>query len=403
MTPQQLVERLNKAVALRSNDAGIRISATLQPAGGPASKVFPPTYAKDSKDSPYVQEKRFKPTADGQTVPTETVLLDAQQSQANRVEEALMNAINDGELSLPHLRLEGVVEGWTVLVTNLTAPHRGPDAYFRDSETLDGTLFDKSAVGELLRRADAANATPFFEHVPSDLLLGFWDSQRGGRGVKVPRCYTSEIIGWDPQKGQRAAGKVDPNNIEKTEIAYPKKRPSEYVVLAADQASPKGFEKKKPSDAGHGNIPPSEQSNSGVSISGAERVAYLSFAGLNRLRFPKPGEATSNSSRDNAARTVLACLALYADRLAFNRASLLLRSGCELIVVNDQPQWLLRSGETEPFSLSVEQTAEALGLAIAQAKDQGFTWSTEPLLLRPQKRLVDLLAATFTRYAEVDG
>jgi CRISPR-associated protein Csb1 len=394
MTPEQLVDRITGGVSLQSSDAGIRIGATLQPAAGTAAKIYPPTYAAES---PYVTEPRFL-----NAIPTKTVLLDAQQSQANRAEEALSQAIEDGILALPHLRLEGNVEGWPILVTNLTAPHRGPDAYFRDAEDENGVVFDKTAIGEALRKADAAHATAFFEYVPSDLCLGFWDSQRGGRGVKVPRSYTSEMFGWNPEIGMRAAGKVDPNNIETTAITWPKKQPGEYIVLALEEKPPKDFATGKPSAVGHGNIPPSIQKNSGVTISGAERLAYLSFASLNRLRFPVKGAASSTSERDNAARAVLACLALYADRLAFNRPTILLRSGCELVVETEHVQWLGARGETEDFSLSTLDARAALDLALERASSVGLNWNAEPVRLRPQQRLKDLLAATFTKYAEID-
>jgi CRISPR-associated protein Csb1 len=394
MTPEKLVDRITQAVALTSTDAGIRIGATLQPAAGPSGKVYPPTYAAES---PYVMEDRFR---DGKTI--KTVLLDAQQSQANRAEEALSQAIEDGVLLLPHLRLEGNVEGWPILVTNLTAPHRGPDAYFRDAEDDAGLVFDKTKVGESLRRADATHATAFFESVPSDLCFGFWDSQRGGRGVKIPRCYTSEMFGWDPQLGMRAAGKVDPNNIEITTVAWPKKQPGEYEVIGTEGKVPKDFASGNPSKVGHGNIPPSIQKNGGVTVSGAERLAYLSFASLNRLRFPAAGSPTSTSQRDNAARTVLACLALYADRLAFNRPTILLRSGCELVVTKEQLQWLGANGETTDFTLSAADAKAALDLAAKKAASEGLMWNPEPVRLRPQKRLHDLLAATFTKYAEID-
>lgn len=396
MQSDELLDRIERGVALRSDDAGIRINAQLQPAGGPGTKVFPPTYAFDDV---YVTEPRFRNQSDG---PSATVLLDAQQSQANRAEEALSEAIDDGALTLPHLRVEGLVEGWPITITNLTAPHRGPDAYFRDSEAADGTAFDKTDVGKALRRADARNATAFFDHVPSDLLFGFWDSQRGGRGVKVPRSYTSEIIGWDWQPGVRAAGRIDPNNIEKVEIIFPDKHPEEFRVAEEAEKAKKDEKKLAPSKVGHGNIPPSKQRAGGGSIASAERLAYLSFAGLHRLRFPAAGATTSTPERDVAARTVLAALALYADRLAFRRPTLLLRSGCELVVTQDTVSWLDRTGSTTPFEIDIDTAHAALAVAVERATAVGLSWSAEPVRLRPKANLTQLLAATFTRYAEVE-
>src|SRR5712691_5889587 len=65
----------------------IRCRVTLQPAGGEGTKVFPPTYA----GAIYATEKRRLPD---HTDPVDCVLLDSVQSQANRMEEALQQAID---------------------------------------------------------------------------------------------------------------------------------------------------------------------------------------------------------------------------------------------------------------------------------------------------------------------
>jgi CRISPR-associated protein Csb1 len=395
ISPDDLVNRIEKAVALESSDAGIRIGATLRPAAGNGAKVFPPTYKVDGSETPYLFEERFASSG----AAANTVLLDALQSQANRVEEALSDAIEEGRLQLPTLRLAGVVEGVSIEITNLSAPHRGPDAYFRDAQLADGTMFDKTEVGVALRTADTKNATPYFQYVPSDLLYGFWDSQRGGRGTKLPRCYTSEIFGWNPYEGKRAAGRVDPNNIEKVAIAHPKKKPGEFIVPLPDEKPPKDFDSHKPSDVGHGNIPPSFDGKAGVSISGAERLGFLSFAGLHKLRFPN-ADGTVTFERNVAARTVLACLGLVGDRLAFRRPTLLLRSGCELVVVTEELSWLGAGGSTDPFELDTTTALGALQIALSRAEKHGLKWDSKPFELEPQKRLRDLLAATFTRYTD---
>ena len=157
----------------------------------------------------------------------------------------------------------------------------------------------------------------------------------------------------------------------------------------------------RPAGVGHGNIPPSPQRNTGVVISDAERIAFLSFAGLNRLRFPVG--VNSSLQRNTAARTVLACLALYADRLAFNRPSLLLRSGCELIVTSEVFQWVKSRGETEGFALSTNDAQSALNIALDRARSAGLAWNGSPLELAPKPNLVALLTATFTKYTELDS
>ena len=67
--------------ALAGNAAAFSSVTDYQPAGGPGDKVFPPTYEGGS----YATEPRY---INGEEVPC--VLLDSVQSQANRMEMALL-------------------------------------------------------------------------------------------------------------------------------------------------------------------------------------------------------------------------------------------------------------------------------------------------------------------------
>ena len=91
------------SAAVRSS-AAIRVTTKLQPTGGPGEKVFPPTYgAKKGEDGAcYSFENRVLPG--GEIV--ECHLLDSVQSQANRFEEALDAALDEGRLQLPRLVLD---------------------------------------------------------------------------------------------------------------------------------------------------------------------------------------------------------------------------------------------------------------------------------------------------------
>ena len=89
--PERLAyERLRDAVT--GTAAAFRRRFRLQPAGGPADKVFPPTYV----GAVYATEPR---RIDGET--RDCVILDSVQSQANRMEEALQQAVDEGRLGLP--------------------------------------------------------------------------------------------------------------------------------------------------------------------------------------------------------------------------------------------------------------------------------------------------------------
>lgn len=77
------LETIQQAVS--GTAAAVRCRRTLQPAGGPGDKVFPPTYV----GAVYAVEERRVRDADGTESVVPCVLLDAVQSAANRMEEAL--------------------------------------------------------------------------------------------------------------------------------------------------------------------------------------------------------------------------------------------------------------------------------------------------------------------------
>jgi CRISPR-associated protein Csb1 len=89
-------EKLTAAVA--GNAAAFRQITHLMPAGGPASKVFPPTHS----GGVYAWEKR-RVSKDKVVC---TVLLDSVQSQANRMELALLDAYHTKKLMIPLVQID---------------------------------------------------------------------------------------------------------------------------------------------------------------------------------------------------------------------------------------------------------------------------------------------------------
>ncbi|MEZ4651848.1 MAG: type I-U CRISPR-associated protein Cas7, partial [Candidatus Eisenbacteria bacterium] len=152
-------EDLRSAIA--GNAAALRCRARLQPAGGPGTKVFPPTYS----GAVYAMEMRRLP---GRETPIPCVLLDSVQSQANRMEEALQYALDRGDLApaglpivevdfTPYFPGDGVDEALRLRdavgrITSLEAPHRIADAILRDSMK-DGIPFRDTEEGRRLSRA----------------------------------------------------------------------------------------------------------------------------------------------------------------------------------------------------------------------------------------------------------
>ena len=99
--------------------SALRAVVKLEPAGGEGDKVFPPTHL----DGKYASEKR---AIDGRN-DVETVLLDSVQSQANRLEDALLTSVRAGDIRIPLLQVN--IPGHQT-ITSLSAPHRVHDAIF---------------------------------------------------------------------------------------------------------------------------------------------------------------------------------------------------------------------------------------------------------------------------------
>src|SRR5438552_3132348 len=91
------IASLQKAVA--GECAAIRRLTRLEPQG---DKVFPPTY----EGGEYAVEARQVRAENGTVQTVETVLLDSVQSQANRMEMALLRAYDDGRLKMPMLQVD---------------------------------------------------------------------------------------------------------------------------------------------------------------------------------------------------------------------------------------------------------------------------------------------------------
>lgn len=369
---------LCSAVALQDERAVLRVRATYQPAGGEGTRIFPPTYPPERGSSlPYVLEERYV-----QGAVRKDVLVDSVASQANRAEEALLRARREGRIKLPLLEIDhdGAAP---VRLASLQLPHRYADAYLMDSE-IDGVPFDKTDLGRAFQAASADDASVLLRHDPGSLVFGAWNSHRKGRQAKFPRIYSSEVVGWDPQVGERRAGRMDPLNLtglgnrtDDGELTY---------VSVGEKA--KG---QKLSEIGHGNIAPNAAPG-GVTVSSAERMATVSLAGLDRIGFgalPHPAGV--------AARAFLAAYAIAADRLAFGGPSLWLRSGCELVTVTETVEWVLRGGGTQPIALSVVDAIGLYGRAAAAVADAGIAPEMQAVTLTPGKGLAAAIDFALTK------
>jgi CRISPR-associated protein Csb1 len=376
--------------AVRGTAAAFRRTSQFQPAGGPGDKVFPPTYAGGK----YAIERRRRPGSDE---PVDCVLLDSVQSQANRMELALLQAWQRGEIPLPVITVDFGNDSLprVLRVTSLEAPHRVADALIRDSQ-LDGQPFRRSAIGKRLDDVDTQNATALFELCPTALVFGLWDSTgpRGGQGAKFQRTLVSEIVGLEAVTGIKTSSRIDPAQI--TVQAGPLYRDSDggwtldVNKAQKDRKGPIKFKKEgKPSEANHGNVTPTI-SEGGVTISSAVQTTVLSLPALRRLHFPIHGKVSAD--KDDVARTALAALAICAATLSAEQGCDL-RSRCQLYPVAPTGWELLdKPGQRPPsFALSRNDAIALLGEAVKAAKEAGLPWMDKELVLQASPQLVELV------------
>lgn len=396
--------------------AALRRRQRLQPVGGPGDKVFPPTF----KGAVYAMEQR---RMQGRDEPANCVLLDSVQSQANRMELALQEALDMGKIKIPLLEVDftehdptGNVENGETTehdltgnvendetnerlidaigkITSLQVPHRVADAILRDSE-LDGVAFRQSEKGKALNTISLANATPLFKLCPTALLFGMWDSTgpKGGLGPKFERAMVSEVVGVGAEVGDLLRGvRRDPLEI-RAAVKVLKAADNSYSVADADAEG--GV---SPSEVNHSSVPfpkvgdhkTDDNYHSGVTIEYAEQTTTLSLICLRRLRFPINGEASAEV--DAAARTVLAALGLAAATLAFE-AGMGLRSRC-LLWPDGPMEWELLEKPGEPpqkFPLTGDAAIDLLKAAIEEAKRAGLSWE-DTLTLKPSAQLLKLV------------
>lgn len=392
--------------ALGGSAAAFRCVTEYQPAGGPGDKVFPPTY----EGGKYATERRVVPET-GEIV--DCVLLDSVQSQANRMELALLDAMEESDgLQLPLLRVAFTDVPKPITVTSLEAPHRAADAIFRDSLIVEAdqeVRFRASRRGQALDRADIRNATGLFGLCPTALLFGLWDSTgpRGGLGAKFQRALVSEIVGFGAVLGCKTASRIDPlqitlgvGTVYATEGGWTL---SESAAKKEKGKAVKVGKEGKPSEINHGNVKPT-LADGGYTLSRAIQTTVISLPTLRRLRFPLPDKTPAEQGAANlAARTVLAAIGLAAATLAREQGADL-RSRCQLFPTGPFVWELLDQPGAKPtrFNLTGAEARDLLNSAIAAAKNAGLPW--EGILdLRPSGDLLELVRRSQHLAAQTTG
>ncbi len=385
---------LNRLTEIVANHAALRRRQTLQPVGGKGDKIFPPTYPGDGKNAPprHVFEKRR--IGDREVW---CVLVDSVQSQANRLEESLLDAIHSGVM-IPHVMVDfsGSNLAGVAQITSFDAPHRVYDAILRDS-LLNNLPFMSSDIGQRLVKASLRDASALLEISPNALLFGAWHStgQGGGLGARFARCLTSEIVAIDvpveeavdrrtgeisvSTSGRRTGSRMDPLGVlRKVEVF---KGANGWATTETDAGA--GAKQVRPSEINHGNIAPSVQPL-GVTCDYLEHSFVLSFAALRRLRFG------GDVNKDAAGRALLAALGLLA-LTEQDARGYALRSRCDLVCDGATPLELIHAdGFAEKVEINHEAARKLYSEAYEEAKKKGFTPS-DKTELKPQDKLVEIV------------
>ncbi|MFV2062845.1 MAG: type I-U CRISPR-associated RAMP protein Csb1/Cas7u [Chloroflexota bacterium] len=367
--------------AVTAGGPSVLVSNTdLAAAAGPHASVAPARFVS-GRDAVYAYERRF---IDDE--PRHTVIIDSKQSQLNRAEIALQQAMDDGHPivgRMPHVRVTYDRDGVPETYTDLELPHRIYDGHIRAGRIDDGdAVVDRRY--RAARDATPADAMALFEISPITLVFGGWDASRRARQGRWRSALVGEIIGVladqrdEPRTTRRGGARVDP-------VAMQVQLEPETIKALADaqqeELSPKKhgeLSKVRKTTSGSvlglGGIPPTLEQLAGVACARIIRSHVLSFATLRQIRFG------TGADGDAACRALLAALAL--DGLARSDAELYLRANCDLVEAGQVIVRIdRREGEWEALErLDIDAADGLLEDAIAGAeRDAGISWDGQVL------------------------
>lgn len=427
---QHLFSVIAKAI---TEAVAIRAINKLLPAEGEGGKVMPPTFS----DRQYAWEDRDRGV----------ITLDSVASHANRQEVLLGEAASD--LKLPVLRLR--FSNPDQCITAYEASHRLYDANFRDAR-LSGKLFrtplrapapteasnppaeergtetavqdvhegaskakkapkakgrrasshgaglapvEVSTEGTSLEEATQDYATPLYLLGPHCLIYGCWDStgSAGGMGARFARAIESRVTGHEARSLKGTASKLDTGRLLSLPAYHDRETLSwtvdpERAFEAEGEKVRFGKKTKDLAELNFSNIPPSIIDHGGVTITYAMQRWVLSLPALRVLRFPEKKGQMASEERNNAARTVLALLALCGLSRLWDKG-LWFRSGCTLELAAEPQIEIIygRGRQAERLSFATSDVDKAYLQAITEADKHGLTMRAGPIDLEPGQNL----------------
>jgi CRISPR-associated protein Csb1 len=378
---QRITQGLLMEASMPGGASCLTSTSELEPAAGPQASVAPAKFAaadSRNKKGEYAYERRYL----GGT-PSVAVIIDSKQSQLNRCEAALQQAIADGHPTLskmPRIEVTYTRDGMDEVYSDLTLPHRVYDGHVR-AGTIDGKPVTQLDAYRAIRNATPANARAVLDASPVSLVFGSWDSSRSTRQGRWRSTLVGEIIGFcaDDRPSLRGGARVDPvgMQINLTEAALKALADTQRAELSGGTYKKAANAKAKvkgdtisASMLGLGGIPPTLDTLSGVACSRIIRSHVLSFAALRQLRFGAGAEG------DAACRALLAALALNA--LARSDAELCLRANCDLREQGPASVEIDQRGGTRLAleALTIAEADTLLDLALADAQEKaGVNWN----------------------------
>lgn len=328
----------------RKQPVAVVINEELEPASGPDSIIFPPTYARD-KDSeikhPYAIDilSTASPQDAGKTIEANICTLDSVGSQANRMEPIFAQKPLDS--LVPQIN---VIAGGTS-VSILEFGHRLADGALRFSD-----------LAEVASQAIAAwskngNAEIIGKLAPTSLVFGFWDSRNSG--LKVGRVVSSVIratnVATLKRSAQFSASRAIRADMEKAD--------EEGVLSMGDNRA--GLSEAGLLDA------PSVDTHGGIRVYG--RIYHRTEINLIALRsLMVKTEKGIDDKRTLKLRRYILGLSLVAAR-AQNTFDL--RQGCLLVGKEGESavtQLVAPDGKREDFTFTFEEALEFAKAAAAE-------------------------------------
>jgi CRISPR-associated protein Csb1 len=328
-------------------------------------------------------------------------LLDSTGSQSGRAETALWKEREMLRHTLPALILTGEIDqklkdskvsqlttkaretaqALGIEVSSWEAAHRQIDTWFRAATMPDDKehqLWDDSAkpatrkVKQVISTASANNGDLLYTYFPNAAIFGFWLSSGSSVRNKMPRAYSSEIVGYGAHPVRRASTKLDPvgGASKNTGIEFDGSR---YVLTGK-----KVTEATRPSNLGFGQVP------SAVEVRGfvCELIVQQAAISLGVLRSIVFHDSDGHTAKERAtaAQTVLCLLALLGWKLSSQEG--FLRSGCSLVSTDVKWGWR-RHGSSEVEEMDVpsrDEIRDALDEAIDDAVAVGLPFADQTIL-----------------------